>query len=451
MNLAAIAIERHRFEARLEHQALYDPLTDLPNRLLLRERIQEELDRIRTERGAVAVLFLDLDRFKVVNDAEGHAVGDLVLQQVAARLRAILAPGETLGRFGGDEFMVVARLGQPSDAADVASRFADELRDPLLLPDGDEIFVSASIGIALSTKSSTVAESLIRDADVAMYRAKDQGRDQWVVFQPNLDQRAVERLAHERALRSAIEGKQFVLHYQPVVQLSDGAMTQVEALVRWNRPGHDVVMPASFIPIAEETGLIVPIGWWVLGEAIMNAKAWPVLPGDREVEVAVNLSARQLADPELVDVVADVLDITGLDPARLCFEVTESALVHDVAHAVASLERLKELGVRIAIDDFGTGYATLDYLRQFSMADYLKIDRAFVDGVDRQGSREAAIVSAAITLAKSLGITVVAEGVETLFQMEALRDLGCDLAQGYLFSRPLPLEDAVELLASRDV
>jgi diguanylate cyclase (GGDEF)-like protein/PAS domain S-box-containing protein len=451
VNLAAIAVERHRFEARLEYQARYDPLTDLPNRLGLREHIQEALGRLADAPGVVAVLFLDLDRFKVINDAEGHAVGDLVLQQVAARLQSVLEPGEALGRFGGDEFMVVAGpLRRGADATAVAARFAAALRSPVLLPDGDEIFVSASIGIACTSDQADTAESLIRDADVAMYRAKDQGRDQWVVFQSNVDQRAVERLAHERALRSAIEGKQFVLHYQPVVQLSDGSMTQVEALVRWNRPGHDVVMPGAFIPIAEETGLIVPIGWWVLGEAVTNAVAWPTLPGEREVEVAVNLSARQLADTELVEVVADVLDLTGLEPFRLCFEVTESALVHDVAHAVASLDRLKELGVRIAIDDFGTGYATLDYLRHFSMADYLKIDQAFIEGVDRSGSREAAIVSAAITLAKKLGITVVAEGVETLFQMEALRELGCDLAQGFLFSRPLPLDDAVELLASRD-
>jgi predicted signal transduction protein with EAL and GGDEF domain len=374
-----------------------------------------------------------------------------VLQQVAARLRGALEPNEDLGRFGGDEFMVVAGpLDRHADAVAVAARCAEALRSPMLLPDGDELFVSASIGIATASDASTAAEALIRDADVAMYRAKDQGRDQWVVFQSNVDQRAVERLAHERALRSAIEGKQFVLHYQPVVQLTDGTMTQVEALVRWNRPGHDLVPPGAFIPIAEETGLIVPIGWWVLGEAVTNAVSWPTLPGGRDVEVAVNLSARQLADTELVEVVADVLDLTGLDAGRLCFEVTESALVHDVSHAVASLERLKELGVQIAIDDFGTGYATLDYLRQFSMADYLKIDQAFVDGVDRVGSREAAIVSAAVALSKSLGITVVAEGVETLFQMEALRELGCDLAQGFLFSRPLPLADAVDLLASRE-
>jgi diguanylate cyclase (GGDEF)-like protein/PAS domain S-box-containing protein len=451
MNLASIAVERHRFEAALEYQACYDPLTDLPNRLLLHQRIESALERLAFAGGALAVLFIDLDRFKVVNDAEGHATGDLVLQQVADRFRQAMVGEETLGRFGGDEYMVVST--EPADEAGataVAARFARELHDPLLLPDGDEIFVTASIGISFTAEPTVLPESLIRDADVAMYRAKDQGRNQWVVFQPNLDQRAVERLANERALRSAIEGGQFELHYQPVVQLSDGSMTQVEALVRWNRPGHDQVMPNSFIPIAEESGLIVPIGWWVLSEAVNQAVRWPTLPGGREVEVAVNLSARQLADPELVEVVADVLDLTALDPARLCFEVTESALVHDVEHAVESLNRLKALGVRIAIDDFGTGYATLDYLRHFSMADYLKIDRAFVEGVDRPGSQEAAIVSAAIALAKSLGFTVVAEGVETLFQMEALRALDCELAQGYLFSRPLPVTDAVELLASRE-
>ncbi len=451
MNLASIAVERHRFEAALEYQACYDPLTDLPNRLLLHQRIETALERLEIVGGGVAVLFIDLDRFKVVNDAEGHATGDLVLQQVADRFRQALVGDETLGRFGGDEYMVVST--EPTDeagASAVAARFAQELRDPLLLADGDELFVTASIGISFTTDQTVLPESLIRDADVAMYRAKDQGRSQWVVFQPNLDQRAVERLANERALRSAIEGGQFELHYQPVVQLSDGSMTQVEALVRWNRPGHDVVMPNSFIPIAEETGLIVPIGWWVLSEAVSQAVRWPTLPGGREVEVAVNLSARQLADPALVEVVADVLDLTSLDPTRLCFEVTESALVDDVEHAVSSLNRLKALGVRIAIDDFGTGYATLDYLRHFSMADYLKIDRAFVEGVDRPGSQEAAIVSAAIALAKSLGFIVVAEGVETLFQMEALRALDCELAQGYLFSRPLPVVDAIDLLASRE-
>ncbi len=407
--------------------------------------------KIADEAQGVAVLFIDLDRFKVINDSEGHAIGDLVLKQVAERFEGQLRPGETLGRFGGDEFMVVCgRLRSEREAADAADRFAAELREPLVLADGSTLFVTASIGIAYSADASVPAESLIRNADVAMYRAKDQGRDQRVAFQENLDQRAVEQLALERALRAAIEGRQFELHYQPVVQLSDGSMTQVEALVRWNRPGHGIVLPAAFVPIAEETGLIVPIGWWVLGKAVADAAAWPTLPGEEQVEVAVNLSARQLADAELVEVVSDALEHTGLDPARLCFEVTESALVHDVDHAVASLNRLKGLGVRIAIDDFGTGYATLDYVRHFSMADYLKIDRAFIDGVDRVGSQEAAIVSAAIALAKSLGFTVVAEGVETLSQMEALRLLDCELAQGYLFSRPVPLDDAVLLLSARE-
>jgi diguanylate cyclase (GGDEF)-like protein/PAS domain S-box-containing protein len=452
MNLAAIAIERHRFEAALEYQALYDPLTDLPNRALLSRRIQDGLTRVAESAGGIAVLFIDLDRFKVINDSEGHAIGDLVLRQVADRFRHRLWAGETLGRFGGDEFMVVCdRLSGEIDATEAATRFADELRDPLVLDDGSEIFVTASIGIAYVDDASMPAESLIRNADVAMYRAKDQGRNQRVVFEENLDQRAVEQLALERALRSAIELREFELYFQPIVQISDGSMTHVEALIRWNRPGHDLVLPASFIPIAEETGLIVPMGWWVLGEAVAHAAAWPELPNGRSVEVAVNLSARQLADDELVAVVSDALDHTGLDPSRLCFEITESALVHDVEHAVESLNRLKALGVRIAIDDFGTGYATLDYVRHFSMADYLKIDRAFVEGVDRVGSQEAAIVSAAIALAKSLGFTVVAEGVETLFQMEALRALDCDLAQGYLFSRPIPLDEAISLLGSREV
>jgi len=451
MNLAAIAIERARFEAALEYQALYDPLTDLPNRALLSRRIQEGLERLGREHdGGVAVLFIDLDRFKVINDSEGHAIGDLVLQQVAERFRHLLRSAETLGRFGGDEFMVVCQhLRGEAEAVEAAHRFAEQLREPIVLADASEHFVTASIGIAFTDDPSVPSESLIRNADVAMYRAKDQGRNQRVVFQKKRDQPAVDQLTMERALRSAIEGREFELHYQPVVQLADGLVTQVEALVRWNRPQRGLVHPEAFIPLAEETGLIVPIGCWVLGEAVARAAEWPTLPGGSQIEMAVNLSARQLADEDLLEVVADALDHSGLDPARLCFEVTESALVHDVGHAVTALNRLKAVGVRIAIDDFGTGYATLDYVRHFSMADYLKIDRAFVEGVDRPGSQEAAIVSAAINLAKSLGFTVVAEGVETVSQMEALRALDCELAQGYLFSRPVPHGEAVELLASR--
>ncbi len=449
MNLAAIAIERRRFESTLEYQALYDGLTGLPNRSLLHSRIHDALDRAARLRTGVAVLFIDLDRFKVINDSVGHALGDQLLQLVAERLRGPLRPGDTLGRFGGDEFMIVCnRIRDEDAAAEAARKFSAVLTEPFRLG-GGEIHVTASMGIAFTNDPSEKPESLIRNADVAMYRAKDQGRNQFVVFQENRDRLKVEQLALEQALRAAIDSGEFELHFQPVVDLRDGAMAHAEALVRWRRPGHGMVMPGVFIPLAEETGLIVPLGWWVLQQACEEAARWPILPDGRKVQIAVNLSARQLASPDLIEVVQAALERTGVSPDRLCFEITESDLVHDVEHAVNALNRLKALGVKIAIDDFGTGYASLDYIRHFTMADYLKIDRSFVDGVEKDGSQEAAIVSAAISMAKSLGLKVVAEGVETLFQMEALRDLDCDLAQGYLFSKPVPVEDAIELMLAQ--
>jgi predicted signal transduction protein with EAL and GGDEF domain len=351
-----------------------------------------------------------------------------------------------MGRFGGDEFMIVcSRVPDEAAAADAAAQFLKQLEAPIKLDDG-EIFLTASVGIAFDRDGVATAESLIRNADVAMYRAKDQGRNQYVVFQEHVDQQKVDQLALEQALRHALDAEEFELYFQPAVRLSDGAMTHVEALVRWHRPGHGLVFPGVFIPLAEETGLIVPMGWWILEEACVQAAAWPDLPGGNKVEVAVNLSAKQLASPDLLPTITRVLDRTGLDPARLCLEVTESALVHDVEQAKTALNHIKSLGVHLAIDDFGTGYASLDYVRQFSMADYLKIDRSFVEGVEKEGSQEEAIVTAAIALARSLNLTVIAEGVETLFQMEALRSLSCELAQGYLFSRPIPIGPAIELL-----
>jgi diguanylate cyclase (GGDEF)-like protein/PAS domain S-box-containing protein len=449
LNLAAIAIERRRFESTLEYQALYDPLTGLPNRTLLHSRIEDALTRSGRLDTGVAVLFVDLDRFKVINDSVGHALGDQLLIEVTERFKEPLRPGDTLGRFGGDEFMIVCgRIADEAAAAEAAKSFMTQLEKPIKI-DGGEIYVTASIGIAFDGEGTVSAESLIRNADVAMYRAKDQGRNQLVVFQERLDLQAVEQLALEQAIRHAIDNEEFELYFQPAVRLSDGAMTHVEALIRWHRPGKGLVFPGVFIPLAEETGLIVPLGWWVLEEACRQAVAWPRLPSGGEVEVAVNLSAKQLASPELIPIVSRVLQTSGLAPHRLCFEVTESALVHDVEQAKAALLHIKSLGVRLAIDDFGTGYASLDYVRHFSMADYLKIDRSFVEGVEKEGSQEAAIVTAAIALARSLGLTVIAEGVETLFQMEALRDLECDLAQGYLFSRPVPVDAAIELLCSQ--
>jgi len=304
------------------------------------------------------------------------------------------------------------------------------------------------MGIAFSAAADELPEALIRNADVALFRAKDSGRNQLQVFSEAIDRSKVEQLALEQALRAALDAGEFELHFQPVVDLRDGGMPHAEALVRWHRPGHGMVMPNDFIPLAEETGLIVPLGWWVLAEACAQAAAWPELPGGGRVQVAVNLSARQLAAPDLVPTVRRVLDQTGIAPDRLCFEITESDLVRDVAAAVQAVGALKDLGVLIAIDDFGTGYSSLDYLRQFTMADFLKIDRSFVDGVEKEGSQEAAIVTAAIGMAKSLGLRVVAEGVETLYQMEKLRDLDCDLAQGFLFSRPVPVADAIALMCS---
>jgi len=443
--LASIAIERRRFESTLEHQAHYDPLTGLPNRSLLHSRIADALRRSARLASGVAVVFIDLDRFKVINDSVGHALGDELLRLVAERLRTPLRPGDTLGRFGGDEYMVVCtRVGDETEARRAADRFGAVLSEPFDLG-GGTVHVTASMGIAFSDDPDELPESLIRNADVAMYRAKDSGRSQSVVFTEQIDREKVEQLALEQALRAAIQKKEFELHFQPVVDLRDGAMTHAEALVRWHRPGHGMVMPGTFIPLAEETGLIVPLGWWVLEEACQQAASWPALPGDRRIQVAVNLSARQLAAADLIPTVQRVIEESGLDPRQVCFEITESDLVRDVDRAVEALNRLKALGVLIAIDDFGTGYASLDYIRQFTMADFLKIDRSFVDGVEREGSQELAIVTAAIGMAKSLGLQVVAEGVETLFQMEALRALDCDLAQGYLFSRPVPVEAAIEL------
>jgi len=451
VNLSAIAIERRQFESTLQYQALYDPLTGLPNRTLLRTRIEDALSRSRRLGSGVALLFLDLDRFKVINDSVGHELGDRLLAQFAERFQATLRPGDTLARFGGDEFMVVcSRIPSVEAATAIADRLMREIRVPITLDNGNntEIFMTASVGIAFTDDMTATAESLISEADVAVFRAKNQGRDQAVVFETDLDQQAVEQLALEQAIRHAIEHKEFELYFQPVVSLADGGMTHVEALVRWHRPGHGMVFPGVFIPVAEETGLIVPMGWWILEEACREAAAWPQLPDGQFVEVAVNLSARQLASPELIPTVLRVLEETGLEPSRLCFEVTESALVRDVEQAKTALLEIKSLGVHLAIDDFGTGYASLDYVRHFDMADYLKIDRSFVEGVDQLGSHEAAIVTAAIALARSLGLIVIAEGVETPRQMEALRALECELAQGYLFSRPIPIDAAIDLLAS---
>ena len=448
-HLASIAVERSDFEATLEHQALHDRLTGLPNRSLLLDRIEQALGRVRRLGVSLAVLFIDLDHFKVVNDSLGHAAGDRLLEQVAARFQRSLRAGDTVGRFGGDEFLLVCEdVEGEAGATAVAARLAVELEPPFDL-DGTPVFVRASVGIAMALGQdpradahaahrddlAAEAELLVRNADAAMYRAKESGRARFAVFEEDLHRQVMKRLDLERELHRAVPADEIVLHYQPMVDLRSGLVVAVEALARWERPGHGLMPPAAFIPAAEDTGLIIEVGQRVLELACRQLVEWSdVAP---HLRMTVNLSVRQLVDQRFLQRVHDVLDQPGVSPSRLCFEVTESALATGVG-LVETLQRLCETGVGFAIDDFGTGYATLDYVRRFPMADHLKIDKSFVAGLDQPGSPDRAIISAAIVLGQSLGFTVVAEGVETETQLAILRELDCDVVQGHLLSHPAP-------------
>jgi diguanylate cyclase (GGDEF)-like protein/PAS domain S-box-containing protein len=439
--------ERKRFEERLRHQALHDPLTDLPNRALLLDRLARALAREGRREGSVAVLFLDLDRFKVANDSYGHEFGDELLVEVAHRLRDCLRPGDTAARFGGDEFVVLVEgMGGAADAGRVAERVARELEAPFRLR-GQEVFLSASVGIALNASGEDQPADLLRQADVAMYRAKQGGRARYAAYDPEMSEQILERLALEADLRHALERGQLKVHYQPTVDLSTGRIAGFEALARWHHPERGSVPPADFIPIAEETGLILPMGRWVLEEACRRCRRWQEeYACDPPLGVNVNLSARQFQHPGLSGEAAEVLRETGLEPGSLALEITESVVMEDAESNIEALRRLKALGVRLAIDDFGTGYSSLSYLKRFPV-DVLKVDKSFVDGLG-QDPEDDAIVRAVITLAHSLGAVVVAEGVETEGQLVRLRELGCELAQGYLFSGPMPAEAAGALLAA---
>jgi diguanylate cyclase (GGDEF)-like protein/PAS domain S-box-containing protein len=442
-HLAALALERDRFDRRLEHQALHDGLTGLPNRTLVVDRVGQALEIGRRRHTHTAVLLVDLDRFKLVNDNLGHAAGDELLGRLVERLGSAVRVGDTVGRFGGDEFAVVVEdvLGE-SDALEAAERMLASLRAPFEVA-GAPVRISASIGVAMAGPDTgdVGADTLIRNADAAMHRAKEAGRNRVCLFEETLHEEVVRRYDLEQGLRGAVEGGELVVLYQPKVRLADGRLTGVEALIRWDRPGRGRVGADELVPVAEDTGLIVPIGAWVLEQACRQAVAWDADPATADLTVAVNLSAQQLGDPCLVGTVAATLAQSGLAARRLCLEVTESALAADPDVAVATLTALGALGVHLAIDDFGTGYATLDYVRRFSMADELKIDRSFVAGVADLHSADAAIVSAAIVLADALGFDVVAEGVETPEQLATLRRLGCGSAQGYYFGHPVPPEE----------
>ena len=444
------AIERKRAEVALAHQALHDALTGLPNRALFLDRLKLALARSERRSSSVAVLFLDLDRFKLINDSLGHDAGDRVLVDVGARLEQALRPGDTVARFGGDEFTALCE-DVPSERAvvTIAQRMADAVGTPFALAANEaDTFLTASIGIAMAegdAHDEGLAEALVRDADAAMYRAKERGKSRVELFDARLRERAVRRLSIESALHRALERDELVLHYQPQIDLISGQIVSWEALVRWQHPERGLLAPGEFIAVAEETGLIVALGAWVLDEACRQAERWTALPGTSGApEMAVNLSARQLTQPELLDVVGQALQRASLDPARLCLEVTESVAMEDASGSEQTLAALRAMGVRLAIDDFGSGYSALSSLKRFRV-DVLKVDRAFVAELGRDAN-DGPIMAAIIDLTHALGLRAVGEGVERPDQLAVLRALGCDVGQGFYFGRPEP-PAAAEALA----
>jgi diguanylate cyclase (GGDEF)-like protein len=435
--------ERKHMEEKLAYRALHDPLTGLPNRDLLLDRLGQALARAGRSGRKVAVLFMDLDNFKYVNDSLGHDAGDGLLVEVAERLRGSLRPADTVARLGGDEFvMLLEGLKSEADAEEAVARVTEAINRPVYLKD-QEVFVTFSIGIAMNTPDEAHHDDLLRRADVAMYRAKNDGKDRHRVFDASMNASARVRLELASDLRRALARDELPIHYQPTVCLEGGRILGFEALVRWEHPRKGLILPAEFMPVAEETGLIVPMGRHTLREACRRAKDWQD-GGRRPLTVSVNLSVRQLQDADLLADVSLALEESGLAPRDLILEITESALMGDVPKNVAVLRGLKALGVRIAIDDFGTGYSSLSYLERFPV-DVVKVDRSFVGRLGRN-AKGGALVCAVIDLARALDLDVVAEGVETAEQAEELARLGCEVAQGYHFASPLDPEEVSEFL-----
>jgi diguanylate cyclase (GGDEF)-like protein/PAS domain S-box-containing protein len=437
---------RKRAEQRLLHDAFHDPLTGLPNRAYLMDQLSASLDQAKRQANQLfAVLFLDLDRFKVINDSIGHMVGDQLLVGIAERLRKCLRPGDIVARLGGDEFTILLRKIRSSrEAIEVAQRVQKEVALPFNLG-GYEAFTTASIGIALYDSTYDRHEDLLRDADSAMYHAKAQGKDRYALFHKGLHTRAMNLLHMETDMRRAIDRREFFIEYQPIVSLQSGTLSGFEALVRWQHPERGLIAPSDFIPMAEEAGHIGSIGKWVLREACSQMQTWHrQFSANLPLSIAVNLSSKQFMNSNLLDHVVQTLDATGMDPRTLKLEITESGVMENIEIVSIILERLRNHGVELSIDDFGTGYSSLSYLHRLPI-NTLKIDRSFVNRLG-EGDENKEIVRTIIMLAKNLGMGVVAEGVETRKQLGRLRELHCESAQGFLFSRPLCAASAETLI-----
>jgi diguanylate cyclase (GGDEF)-like protein len=434
-SLADARQEQELAKEAMIHQALHDPLTGLPNRVLFLDRLRDALDRWIGQPSTVGAIYFDIDRFKVINDSLGYPVGDQLLVGVASRLAALLRPGDTLARIGSDEFAVLCEgLTGEDEAVGVADHVCAAMTAPLAW-EGGELVIAVSAGVAVAASESVSPVSLLTDAEAAMCRAKSEGRTRSAVFAPTMRSRAIGRLETEVALRRSLMDGDLRLHYQPIVSLDDGRVLGHEALVRWDHPTRGLLGPDQFINVAEETGLIIPLGTWVLQEACRQARRFQIRdPKWSRLTMSVNLSGRQLGQPDLIKVIASALDDAELTPEHLQLEMTEGILMDDAAATIGILQTLKGLGVRLDVDDFGTGYSSLAYLKRFPV-DVLKIDHSFVRDLGKD-PEDSAIIGAVVSLADALGFTVIAEGVETALQRDCLVGLGCSRAQGYLFAYP---------------